>query len=53
MLLVSEDLDEVLELSDRIGVMSEGRIVWEAPATGVDLSALGRAMAGHGGDHVA
>ena len=28
-LLVSEDLDELLELSDRIAVMSEGRIVFE------------------------
>ena len=28
-LLVSEDLDEVLELSDRILVMSGGRIVYE------------------------
>ena len=31
-LLVSEDLDELLELSDRIAVMSEGRIVFETPA---------------------
>ena len=28
-LLISEDLDELLELSDRIVVMSEGRIVHE------------------------
>ena len=33
-LLVSEDLDELLELSDRIAVMSEGRIVFETPAAG-------------------
>jgi ABC-type glutathione transport system ATPase component len=31
-LLISEDLDELLELSDRIVVMSEGRIVHETPA---------------------
>ena len=30
-LLISEDLDEILELSDRILVMSEGRIVYETP----------------------
>jgi simple sugar transport system ATP-binding protein len=30
-LLISEDLDELLELSDRIAVMSEGRIVFETP----------------------
>ena len=31
-LLVSEDLDELLELADRIVVMSEGRIVYETVA---------------------
>ncbi len=33
-LLVSEDLDELLELADRIVVMSEGRIVFETPSVG-------------------
>jgi simple sugar transport system ATP-binding protein len=46
-LLVSEDLDELLELSDRLLVMSEGRIVLETAATGADRTAIGRAMAGH------
>jgi general nucleoside transport system ATP-binding protein len=46
-LLVSEDLDELLELSDRLLVMFEGRIVHEtAPAT-ADLTVIGRYMAGH------
>ena len=31
-LLVSEDLDEILELSDRIVVMFDGRIVYETRA---------------------
>ena len=31
-LLISEDLDEMLELSDRIVVMCEGRIVYETPS---------------------
>ena len=46
-LLISEDLDEILLLSDRIGVMSRGRIVaeFDAPA---DRQAIGRAMVGHG-----
>ena len=35
-LLVSEDLDELLELADRIVVMSEGRIVFETPAASAD-----------------
>ena len=46
-LLVSEDLDELLELSDRILVMSEGRIVLETPVAGAERNAIGRAMAGH------
>jgi simple sugar transport system ATP-binding protein len=49
-LLVSEDLDELLELSDRILVMAEGRIVHAAEdvaARGADRASLGRWMAGH------
>jgi ABC-type uncharacterized transport system ATPase subunit len=44
--LVSEDLDEILSLSDRIGVMAAGQIVaeFDAPA---DRQAIGRAMVGH------
>ncbi|WP_432241537.1 ABC transporter ATP-binding protein [Herbaspirillum robiniae] len=52
-LLVSEDLDELLELSDRILVMTEGRIVHaaeEIAAKGADRAALGRWMAGHHGE---
>ena len=45
-LLVSEDLDELLALSDRIVVMSEGRIVFETPAAAADRRQLGAHMAG-------
>jgi ABC-type uncharacterized transport system ATPase subunit len=45
-LLVSEDLDELLELSDRIVVMSEGRIVFETPAAGAERHVLGAHMGG-------
>ncbi len=45
-LLVSEDLDELLELSDRIVVMSEGEIVFEVDAAHADIRELGRHMAG-------
>jgi simple sugar transport system ATP-binding protein len=48
-LLVSEDLDELLHLSDRIVVMSEGRIVFECEARGADRLTLGSHMGGHGG----
>jgi simple sugar transport system ATP-binding protein len=46
-LLVSEDLDELLELSDRIVVMFHGAIVYEARASEADLTEIGRHMAGH------
>lgn len=44
--LISEDLDEIMQLSDRIGVLSRGRIVAEfkSPA---DRQAIGQAMTGH------
>ena len=45
-LLVSEDLDELLELSDRIVVMSEGRIVHETTAATADRHELGAFMGG-------
>jgi simple sugar transport system ATP-binding protein len=44
---MSEDLDEVMELSDRILVMSEGRIAFETPAAGADLATIGHHMGGH------
>lgn len=47
-LLISEDLDEILELSDRIAVMSEGRITHVAPVAQTDRAEIGRHMAGHG-----
>ena len=48
-LLISEDLDELLELADRIVVMSEGRIVYETPAASAERHVLGAHMGG--GDH--
>ena len=44
--LISEDLDEVLGIADRVGVMTRGRIVaeFDAPA---DRQAVGRAMVDH------
>jgi simple sugar transport system ATP-binding protein len=46
-LLVSEDLDEILELADRIAVMSGGRIDYVVSAADADRTSIGRAMAGH------
>ena len=46
-LLISEDLDEVLELSDRILVMRDGAIVHETPGPGAEAQSIGRHMVGH------
>jgi simple sugar transport system ATP-binding protein len=46
-LLISEDLDEILELSDRIVVMHDGQVVHEMPAAGADAQEIGRHMLGH------
>ena len=40
-LLISEDLDEIRALSDRIAVMYEGRIVGEVENVDVDIEQLG------------
>jgi general nucleoside transport system ATP-binding protein len=45
-LLVSEDLDEVLELADRVAVMSQGRIAYLAPVAGTDRATVARHMVG-------
>jgi ABC-type uncharacterized transport system ATPase subunit len=46
-LLVSEDLDELLELSDRMVVIFEGRIVHETVTAKADIALIGPSMAGH------
>ncbi|MFO7178307.1 MAG: ABC transporter ATP-binding protein [Pseudomonadota bacterium] len=49
-LLVSADLEEIFALSDRILVMSEGRIVHAVDIAEANLAEIGRHMAGHGSD---
>jgi simple sugar transport system ATP-binding protein len=46
-LLVSEDLDEILELSDRVAVISEGKVAYITDGAGADRTTIGRHMAGH------
>jgi simple sugar transport system ATP-binding protein len=46
-LLVSEDLDEIFELADRIVVMFDGTISFETPTDAADRMVVGRHMAGH------
>ena len=50
-LLVSEDLDEILELADRILVLSDGKIVYQTTGKEADRHVIGRHMAGHGHHH--
>ena len=45
-LLISEDLDEILQLSDRILVIYEGRIMGIVDAQDAVLEELGLMMAG-------
>jgi len=45
MLLVSEDLEEVLQMSDRVAVMFNGELMGIVPAS-TDVETIGRMMAG-------
>jgi simple sugar transport system ATP-binding protein len=45
-LLISEDLDEILALADRVAVMSRGRLTPARPTDAWTLAELGAAMAG-------
>jgi simple sugar transport system ATP-binding protein len=46
-LLISEDLDELLTLADRILVMAGGSFVYETRAAKADINIIGQKMAGH------
>ncbi len=52
-LLISEDLDEVLSLSDRIAVLYEGRIVGIMDAADADVNRIGLLMTGGDGGNTA
>ncbi len=45
-LLISEDLDELLTLADRVAVLFEGRIMGTLPAANADVEHIGLMMAG-------
>ncbi|MGO9179833.1 MAG: ABC transporter ATP-binding protein [Candidatus Limnocylindrales bacterium] len=47
-LLISEDLDEIIELADRIAVLYEGRVVGVVEASHATYEQLGLMMAGAG-----
>jgi len=52
-LLISEDLDELLTLSDRVAVMAGGRLSDPQPTESLDRGTLGMMMAGHDEDAAA
>ena len=52
-LLISEDLDEILALADRVDVMYEGRIVGSFDAATADVHEIGLLMTGGGTDEEA
>ena len=47
-ILISEDLEELLQVSDRIAVLYQGRLSAPVPAEEADLTALGLLMSGQG-----
>jgi simple sugar transport system ATP-binding protein len=49
-LLISEELDEILTLADRIEVMYEGRFVGSVPAAEAEIGAIGLLMTGGSSD---
>jgi len=44
---VSEDLDELLKLSDRVLVISSGNFTYESAIADADFVQIGKSMAGH------
>jgi len=52
-LLISEDLDELLALCDRVAVLYEGRIMGIVAAAGADPETLGLMMAGTPAERIA
>jgi simple sugar transport system ATP-binding protein len=46
-LLLTEDLDELVALSDRLMVMAAGKIVDSAPGNEIDQRQVGEKLAGH------
>jgi simple sugar transport system ATP-binding protein len=46
-LVASDDLDELIELADRLLVIADGRIVFEVSAAQADRAVIGHYMAGH------
>lgn len=46
-MILSEDLDEIMELTDRVLVMSGGAITYDAATAEADIATIGQHMGGH------
>jgi len=47
-LMISEDLEEIMKLADRVGVLYNGRLVGNFPVEEADIETIGLLMAGSG-----
>lgn len=45
-IVISQDLDELMEISDTFSVLANGRLSSPRPAVGIDVEAIGRMMGG-------
>jgi simple sugar transport system ATP-binding protein len=52
-LVISQDLDEIMALADRVAVIAAGRLSAPRPATAVSVEALGLLMGGAEAAHAA
>jgi simple sugar transport system ATP-binding protein len=52
-ILISEDLDELMRLSDRIAVIHRGHLSEAEPSETLDRGSLGLRMAGHNAEDAA
>jgi simple sugar transport system ATP-binding protein len=52
-LVISQDLDELMEISDRFAALNEGRLSPAKPTTGLSVDEIGLMMGGAHGMEVA
>ncbi len=50
-IVVSQDLDELMEVSDAIGILADGRMSQPVPARTLSIQAIGEMMEGNLGEH--
>jgi simple sugar transport system ATP-binding protein len=53
LIVISQDLDELMEISDRFAALNEGRLTRPEPAAGLTVEAIGLMMGGAHGMEVA